>query len=346
MQMLLKSLVIFALAAATDWAVQPVFRPAAGHNPPAPPYQPPPGVRVKRDIEYVPGGGPAQSLDLYFPEQPGKTPLPLLVWIHGGGWMRGDKNPSVAIHFVERGYVLASVDYRVSTDAVFPAQIQDCQAAIRFLRSNAAKYGVDPEHIGVWGNSAGAHLCNLLGVAGGQNAFPPVGDYLDQSDRVQAVCAFCGPTDLHTIRTQAEMHSDVKTVISFNTAKDPYSNLIGVPLGQDVEKELAASPVHYVRQSPGNLSFLLVHGTADQYVPFAQAEEFADVLRKNEVNVILQRLPGADHPSKAFYMPPVQQLVESFFDQTLKGATVKVEPLPDEAITLPKALATSKPANR
>ncbi len=326
-------LTLVLLTAATAFA-QPASQPA--------PYEPPAGVSAIRDIEYVKGGGLSQSLDLYFVNQSHATLRPLIVWIHGGGWMRGDKNPSVAINFVQRGYIVASIDYRVSSVAHFPAQIQDCQAAIRFLRGNAAKYGIDPHHIGVWGNSAGAHLCNLLGTAGGQNAFAPVGGFLDQSDRVQAVCAFCGPTDLHTVRAQADANAEVKSIVQFNTPTDPYSVLIGVPLGQDADRELAASPVHYIHKGADNLAFLIVHGTADAHVPFAQAQEFAEELRKADVDVTFQRLPGSDHPSKVYYRPPVTKLVEAFFDRYLKGADVKVTVIPDEAVALPTTKSALK----
>ena len=133
------------------------------------------GVRVEKDIAYVTDGDAAQKLDLYLPEKPSDTPLPLIVWVHGGGWQAGSKSGCPAVGFVARGYVAASVEYRFSQKAVFPAQIQDCQAAIRWLRANSKKYNIDPEHIGVWGGSAGGHLVALMGTLGGKKAFTPVG---------------------------------------------------------------------------------------------------------------------------------------------------------------------------
>ncbi|MGA2502443.1 MAG: alpha/beta hydrolase, partial [Tepidisphaeraceae bacterium] len=114
-----------------------------------------PGVRVERDIRYVPDGDPAQELDLYLPERASDKPLPLVVWVHGGGWRGGSKAGCGVAFLLSQGYAAASVEYRFSNKAVFPAQIQDCQAAIRWLRANARKYNLDAEHIGVGGDSAG-----------------------------------------------------------------------------------------------------------------------------------------------------------------------------------------------
>ncbi len=187
----------------------------------------PKGVKVERNIEYVPGGDPAQQLDLYLPAQPADKPLPLIVYIHGGGWHGGSKAGSPATGFVAHGYAAASVEYRFSQKALFPAQIQDCQAAIRWLRANSRKYNLDPDHIGVWGGSAGGHLVALLGTAGGKKAFPPIGGNEDQSDRVQAVCDEYGPADFNTVMRQAADDKNVRNIFKFNTPGDPYSDLIG-----------------------------------------------------------------------------------------------------------------------
>jgi acetyl esterase/lipase len=300
----------------------------------------PPGICVHRDLEYVPGGGLAQSLDVYVPQQTGLEPLRLLVWIHGGGWWKGSKeHAGQAINYALRGYVVASLAYRFSTVAKFPAQIQDCQAAIRWLRGNCHTYRIDPERIGVWGSSAGGHLANLLGTAGGQEAFAPIGQHADQSDRVQAVCAYCGPSDLHAFRAHAGQNPEVKSLVEFNTPKDPYSAVLGIPLGQDAGREKSASPAHYVRRDVNNPSFLLVHGTHDQHVPFEQAQHLAKVLRAHGASVTLQRLPGGDHKTHQFYLPSVLKLVESFFDKTLKGLDQQIEALPDDAVMLSTPLA-------
>ncbi|HEX4794381.1 MAG TPA: alpha/beta hydrolase, partial [Humisphaera sp.] len=204
-----------------------------------------PTTKVERDIAYIPNGDPAQTLDLYLPANSSDKPLPLIVWIHGGGWSAGSKADCPAKGMVGRGYIAASIEYRFSQKAIFPAQIQDCQAAIRWLRANSKKYNIDPNHIGVWGASAGGHLVALLGTAGGKKAFPPIGGNEDQSDRVQAVCDFFGPTDFNAVIVQAAADKDVKNIFNFNHG-DPYSQLIGGGLGEDKAKGDAVSPIHYV----------------------------------------------------------------------------------------------------
>ena len=289
-------------------------------------------VKVTRDIPYVAGGDPSQSLDLYLPEQPGDKPLPLIVWIHGGGWRGGSKGGCPPAGWVPDGYAAASVEYRFSTKAVFPAQIQDCQAAIRFLRANSKKYNIDPDRIGVWGDSAGGHLVALVGTSGGKKAFPPIGGNEDQSDRVQAVCDWYGPADFNTVMDQAAADK-TKSVIKFNTPEDPYSGLIGVNLGADKEKAQAVSPIHYV--SKDNPPFLIMHGTSDALVPFAQSEELTDALKKAGVEVLLQPFPGAGHGGPVFGSKPSRELIKSFFDKNLKGLDVKVDLVPESALTPP-----------
>ncbi len=291
----------------------------------------PAGVKIERNLAYVTGGDASQVLDLYLPEKDPEKPLPLIVWVHGGGWRAGTKDGCPAAAFVAKGYIAASVEYRFSQKAVFPAQIQDCQAALRWLRANSAKYHIDPAHVGVWGASAGGHLVSLMGTSGGKKAFPPVGGNEDQSDQVQAVCDVFGPADFNTVMKQAADES-VKSVYAFNTPTDPYSGLIGVKLGEDEAKGNAVSPVHYVDKT--NPPILILHGTADPHVPFAQSVEFADALKKAGVSVTLQRFPGAGHGGPAFNLPAVNDLILRFFDKELKGADVKVEPLPDDAVTV------------
>jgi len=299
---------------------------------------PPKGVKLEQNIPYVSNGDPAEVLDLYVPEKPADKALPLVVWIHGGGWHGGSKSGCYAAYLSSDGYVVASVEYRFSNKALFPAQIQDCQAAIRWLRANSKTYNIDPDHIGAAGDSAGGHLVALLETSGGKNAFPPIGPNADQSDRLQAVCDFYGPTDFNTVMAQAAADPNVKSVIKFNTPDDPYSDLIGVKLGEDPAKGEAVSPVHYV--SGDNPPILIMHGTKDALVPFAQSEEFVAALQKAGVDVTLQKFPGAGHGGPMFQLPVVKKLIKTFFDKNLKGMNVKVETLPDEALT-PRIPATA-----
>lgn len=321
------TLVVAALALPAGSHAASAPQPAAKARPA------PAGVRVERDIPYVTGGDPAQVLDLYLPEVATTTPRPLLVWIHGGGWQSGSKNDCPLSRMVLKGYVVASVEYRFSQKARFPAQIQDCQAAIRWLRAKSATYGIDPKHVGVGGGSAGGHLAALVGTAGGKNAFPPVGGNETQSDRVQAVYDLFGPTDFNTVGAQIEADPNVRNIFKLNTAADPYSSLTGSKIGADEKVAATASPVHYV--SADNPPFLIMHGTHDTLVPFAQSEEFAAVLQKAGVSVLFQKFPGSGHGGRAFGLPPVTNLLLAFFDKHLKGADVKPELVPEAVVAVP-----------
>jgi acetyl esterase/lipase len=327
-----------ALALLACWAGSVVSE-ALAQNPAPQRPTPPKGFVAEYDVKYVADGDAAQTLDIYYPETPADKPLPLLVWIHGGGWQGGSKTQLPYVSQLERGYVAASIEYRFSQKAKFPAQIQDCQAAIRWLRANARKYSVDPERVGVGGASAGGHLAALVGTSGGKKAFPLIGGNEEQSDRVQAVCDIFGPANFWTVVAQAEADKNVKNIFQWNKG-DPYSNLIGARLGEDKEKCDAVSPAHYVSQD--NPPFLILHGDHDTLVPFAQSEELAEGLAKAGVEVTLQRLPGAGHGGPAFGLPALARLTVSFFDKHLKGVDAKIEPLPESEVTI-KAPAAPAP---
>lgn len=293
------------------------------------PFQLPAGIKMEKDIAYIEGGDEAQKLDIYLPEAPSEKPLPLIVHIHGGGWRAGSKFPCPVMGMVLKGYAVASVEYRFSQKAVFPAQIQDCQAAIRWLRAHAKQYHFDTEHLGAIGGSAGGHLSALVGTSGGKKAFPAIGGHEDQSDRVQAVCDIFGPADFTTVMQQAAEDKNVKNIFAFNTPSDPYSGLIGAKL-DDKAKADAVSPVHYV--STDAPPFLILHGTHDTLVPYAQSVQLEAALKTQGVPVWLQTLPGAGHGGPLFSKPAVLQLTQNFFDKHLKGADLPIEIVPEAAL--------------
>lgn len=281
---------------------------------------------MEKDIAYVPDGDVAQRLDLYLPEKTPDKPLSLIVHIHGGGWVGGNKFPCPVAAMVLKGYAVASVEYRFSQKAIFPAQIQDCQAAIRWLRAHGKEYHFDNGHVGVVGGSAGGHLSALVGTAGGKKAFAMIGGNEEQSDRVQAVCDIFGPADFGTVVQQAADDKNVKNIFEFNTPKDPYSSLIGAKL-DDKTKTDAVSPVHYV--SEDNPPFLILHGTHDTLVPYAQSEEFAAALKGKGVEVWLQKLPGSGHGGGGFGKAGIIQLMQNFFAKHLQGADVQIALVPE-----------------
>lgn len=294
----------------------------------------PNGIVAEVDVRYVPNGDPAQALDICYPKQPAERPQPLLIWIHGGGWAGGSKKQVPYLYQLDRGYVVASIEYRFSQKDLFPAQIQDCQAAIRWLRANASKYNIDPSRIGVGGASAGGHLSALVGASGGKKAFPPIGGNEDQSDRVQAVCDIFGPTNFWSVIKQSNDDKNVKNVFNWNKG-DPYSKLIGGKLGEDKERCDAVSPVHYV--SSDCPPFLILHGDRDALVPYAQSVELADRLKKAGVHVTLQRLPGAGHGGPEFSLPAITKLTDAFFDKYLKNVETTIEPVPLDQVTVKTA---------
>ena len=269
----------------------------------------PEGVKAVRDLEYANVGGKPLRLDLYLPEKsPG--PLPLIVWIHGGAWSAGSKNGTPALPQTARGYAVASIDYRLSQEAIFPAQIHDCKAAIRWLRAHAKEYNINPDRIGVWGSSAGGHLVALLGTSGDVKELEGTEGNLDQSSRAQAVCDWFGPTDF----LQMAAHSLPDSKIEHDAANSPESRLVGGALQENKEKVARANPITYV--SKDDPPFLIMHGDKDNLVPHHQSELLRDALKKAGVDVTFKTVEGAGH---GFGGPQVMKMVEEFFDKHLKA---------------------------
>jgi acetyl esterase/lipase len=269
------------------------------------------GVKALRDLEYVPNGHARQKLDLYLPEK-GEGRLPVIVWIHGGAWLAGSKDNCPAVPFVARGYAVASINYRLSQHAKFPAQIEDCKAAIRWLRANADKYHLDADHIGVWGASAGGHLVALLGTSGGVKELEGKDCNLDQSSSVQAVCDWFGPTDFLKIAEQAMPGSR----LDHNSPDAPEAKLIGGPVQENKEKAQRANPIKYV--SKDDPPFLIMHGNRDDVVPPGQSELLAEALKKAGVPVELRIIDGAGHGGPAFGSNENRKRIMEFFEKHLK----------------------------
>jgi acetyl esterase/lipase len=158
-------------------------------------------ITVISDVEYCTGGGQPLLLDVFIPKNRIRTPTPALLWIHGGGWERGDKSGnSGALFLADEGFVTASLFYRLSGDGPFPADIEDCKCAIRFLRANSAKYGLDPDRIGVAGASAGGHLAELVATAPLSAGLEGAGGWGNISSEVQAASTYYGVSDFHSWR--------------------------------------------------------------------------------------------------------------------------------------------------
>ena len=260
-----------------------------------------------RDIEYVPfSKNPFQTMDFYVPSKARFSPMPVIVWIHGGAWVSGDKNHPPVEVMTARGYAVASLNYRLSQDAQHPAQIFDCKAALRFLRAHAKEINIDPNKIGVWGHSAGGHLAALLATSGdvkelegelGNNSF---------SSRVDCAADWAGPTDLVTIASQAPPNCK----IDFRSPSNPVAVLMGS--NQPSPAYLEASPVQWV--SSDDPPILVLHAQDDDVVPVGQAKEFCEALKKKSVATDCQIKAYGGH---GLFKPEFVNETMDFFDRTL-----------------------------
>ena len=256
-------------------------------------------------------GHERHKLDLFVPEK-ADGPLPLIIWVHGGGWQNGSKEgcPPLRDGCTERGYAVASINYRLSGHAVFPAQIEDCKAAIRWLRAHAREFNLDPQRFGVWGSSAGGHLVALIGTSGDVKEFD-VGANLDQSSRVQAVCDYFGPTDLAVFVTTPGYESHAR-------ADAPEAKLIGGAVLENKEKAARANPMTYVTKD--DPPFLIVHGDEDRTVPINQSQLLFAALKKTGVSAHFHTIHGAGH-GQGFGGPEIEPMVSAFFERVLKAGT-------------------------
>lgn len=286
-------------------------------------------------------GHERQKLDLYLPSTvKGSAPLPVIVWVHGGGWAAGDKSDCPAKKMVERGYAVASVNYRLSGDAVFPAQIEDCKAAVRWLRAHAADFNLDISHFGAWGNSAGGHLVALLGTSGGVKEFE-VGPNAEQSSRVQAVCDEYGPTDL----LQMDAHALANARLKHDPANSPESRLIGGAIQENKAKVARANPISYL--TPDDPPFLIIHGDQDVTVPPHQNVLLYEALKRTGLTVHIHTIEGAGH-GIGIGGPETDSLTDRFFDHYLKGSTTGEEEgkaVATRAVTVLPAAARGGPPN-
>ena len=286
------------------------------------PTPPPAGTVIERDLVFARVGGKNLVLDLYRPEHRSRD-LPVVVWVYGGAWRtrnRAQQAPR-ASWLAAHGYAVAVIDYRLSSEALFPAQVNDCKDAVRWLRTNAAKFGLDAGHIGAWGESSGGHLATLLGVTGGVAELEGDLGNADQSSRVQAVVDFFGPTDF----LQMDAHVLPGATLKHDPPASPESLLVGGAIQENVQKVARANPLTYVTKDAP--PFLIVHGEQDLSVPLHQSELLYEALKKAQVDVTFYKIAGAGHSGSIFYTEMMQAAVQAFFDQHLKPRQDPV-PLP------------------
>lgn len=263
----------------------------------------PDGVVADVDVEYS-RVGERVAMDIIRPAKPG--PHPTVVAIHGGGFRAGNRYSyrALCIKLAQRGYVAATISYRLAPRHQFPAAVEDAKAAVRFLRANAAKYGVDPNHIGVTGGSAGGHLALMVGLTGPLKVFEGSGPNLDQSSAVQAVVNYYGPTDF----TESYGKSvDAHVVLPM---------FIGGDLWNNRREHLIASPIHYV--TPLAPPVLSVQGTEDKYVAYEHSVWITSKLVSAGAIAELETIPGAGHGFRGADAERAEARLMGFFDQHLK----------------------------
>jgi acetyl esterase/lipase len=257
---------------------------------------------VISDVQFCSAQESPLLMDIVIPKQRDRTPTPAVLWIHGGGWDRGDKNGHSNAEFLaDGGFVAATLSYRLSGDAPFPAAIEDCKCAVRFLRANASKFGIDPERIGVAGSSAGGHLAELVATADQTAGLEGEGGWQNTSSKVQAAASYFGVSDL-----TAQFPDDtVPVIVKFlkGTKKE------------NPELYRKASPIFYV--SKDDPPMLLVHGEKDDGVPFKQSVRMAEAYRRFHVPVEFIEVKNAGHDFRHMGDAPISPSVQIIHQRTI-----------------------------
>jgi acetyl esterase/lipase len=228
----------------------------------------PDSVKVERDIVYARYGDREVKLDLYLPKKPASGKIPCIVVIHGGGWRSGDKTrfAPIAAALAEQGFAAACIGYRLLPEVQFPAPILDCKAAVRWVRANAAKHGIDPDRLGAIGGSAGGHLVAMLGTSATVKELEGDGGNPGVSSRVQAVVAMATPAEMSRAAERA---------------------------GIDQKMVALISPVTHVTKDSAPI--LLLHGTKDTLVPMSQSELLLEKYQKAGAKAELVKMPDGIH---------------------------------------------------
>jgi len=276
-------------------------------NPPLPE-----GLQAFRNLPYADTDNPRQALDLFLPKISNSVEiLPIIVYIHGGGWKSGSKESALSklSPYLKTGsFAVASINYRLSGEAIWPSQIHDCKAAIRWLKGNAKKFRIDTNRLAVWGNSAGGHLVAMIGVSGEVGSLEgKLGKHLDQDSRVKCVVDFCGPSHLLSM-------GQFPSKIDHDAPSSPESLLIGGALQENKKAANKASPITYATKDDAPI--LIVHGTDDPLVPFNQAEIFHSALLKVGVKSEFLGIKGMGHGLGG---PEVDKRVRKFLESQLLG---------------------------
>jgi acetyl esterase/lipase len=264
-------------------------------------------AREFKDVIYATVDGKDLGLDVYLPT--GVQSPPLLVWVHGGAWSSGSKAQAPMV-FVAHGFAVASLDFRQSTEARFPAQVHDIKAAIRFLRAKASAYGYGTDRVAIGGSSSGGHLAALVGVSNGHRELEgTVGVHLKESSAVQAILDYYGASNLNTILAQS-------TPFGLNMRRPALERLLGALPEQVKELAALASPVTHVDR--GDPPLYLLHGDQDPQMPINQSHELDGAYKKHGLDVTFDVVHGAAHGGAGFMSGDYLTRAAAFLQRTLK----------------------------
>lgn len=246
------------------------------------------------------------KMDIIYPQETFEGIMPCIVWICGGAWIQMDRHAHLPnfIELARSGYVVVSVDYRDSNYITFPGQLEDIKSAIRYLRAHADRYKIDPDRIGIMGESAGGHLAGMAAVTGDRKEFDK-GAYLEYSSEVQAACPWYMPSDF----TKFPKRPGSPGLL-------PESRLLGVDIAQNPEAANVGNPLLYISENTPPI--MLIHGLEDQVVPFNQSEIFYEELIRHGKNAELVAINGANHADQQFFQKEVLEIIQRFFDEHLK----------------------------
>jgi len=288
------------------------------------------GVKLYEEVKIGKAGKRDLFASIAVPGEAPSAPMPVVVYIHGGGWNKGSRKNSldaICEYVTKRGYIGVTLDYRLTSEAPFPAQIEDVKLAIRFLRANADIYYIDTNRIGVWGVSAGGHLAALLGTSGDHPKLEGTGGWQEYSDKVQGVVDNFGPTDI-----TSEYAKNNSSVIALLGGKTP-----------DEVPELAKMTMPGTFVSPDDPPFIIRHGNADSVVSYTDSVSFAKKLQTSGVYCDFKIIPGADHGFRGISaQEEISDEEWTFLDKYVKNRVV-TENILYKPITMDKSLLILKP---
>lgn len=264
----------------------------------------PKGLEVTQDVPYSNDTNVLKKMDIVKSSDKKTSPSPVIIFIHGGGWQNGDKSGGLLwlFPFALKGYFCTAINYRLSNEAPFPAQIEDVKCAVRFLRSKAKEYNINPDKIGVFGHSAGGHLAALLGTSGDIKDLEETGGYNEFSSRVQAAADLSGPTDF--IRLNPVMLKDKNSYVS---------KFLGGTLENKKALAVKANPLTHI--SKDDPPFLIIHGNKDNVIPENQSKALYKALKDAGLTVDLKILEGKNHNIRC---DEADKLLMDFFEKNLK----------------------------